>query len=386
MNTQAGRRTLGDDGASTLTALVLQGGGALGAYQGGAYEALAAAHRDPDWLAGISIGAINSALIAGNAAHQRSARLREFWQRITADVPSPAWAGPEGPLRAWANDWAATWGAVFGVPHFFEPRLEEPWWPGAAAPSLYDTTPLRETLLELVDFDRINDGPTRLSVGAVDVESGNFVYFDSRHQRLGPEHVMASGALPPGFPAVVIDGRAYWDGGLVSNTPLRHVAENLDARDATIFQVDLFSARGRVPRTLAEVADRDKEIRYSSRTRALTDMLRERHEMRRSLRELVALLPPATHADERAAQLLRKLGAAAAEPTVTLVHVIHRHAGSETQARDYEFSRASMQAHWDAGHADMAHSLRSLAHARSDVEPGSFRVFDDTAPERGRAR
>lgn len=369
------------DPPAPLTALVLQGGGALGAYQGGAFEALVAAQREPDWLAGISIGAINSALIAGNAPPQRVARLREFWQRITEDVPETAWAGPDGPLRAWANDWAAGWGAVFGVPHFFAPRLGEPWSRGAAAPSLYDTAPLRETLLELADFDRINDGPTRLSVGAVDVESGNFVYFDSRHRRLGPEHVMASGALPPGFPAVVIEGRAYWDGGLVSNTPLRYVAEHLDGRDATIFQVDLFSARGQLPRTLAEVADREKEIRYSSRTRALTDMLRERHEMRRSLRELAALLPPARRADERVVRLLHALGADAVDPTVTLVHLIHRHARSETQARDYEFSRTSMQEHWDAGRADMAHSLRSLAHARREVEPGTFRVFDATAAE-----
>lgn len=367
---------------STLTALVLQGGGALGAYQAGAYEALAAAQRVPDWLAGISIGAINSALIAGNAPDQRVARLREFWQRITAQVPSPAWAGSDGPLRAWANDWAAAWGATFGLPHFFQPRVGKPWWPGAAdAPSLYDTAPLRETLLELVDFDRINDGPTRLSVGAVDIESGNFVDFDSRLQRLGPEHVMASGALPPSFPALVIDGRAYWDGGLVSNTPLRHVVENLDGRDATIFQVDLFSARGRVPRTLVEVTDREKDIRYSSRTRTLTDMLCERHEMRRSLRELAALLPAGRRADERVRQLLRKLGADEPDPTVALVHIIQRHKGSETQARDYEFSRASMLEHWDAGRADMAHSLRSLAHARHPVEPGGFRAFDYTAPD-----
>jgi NTE family protein len=370
-----------DRDPSQLTVLVLQGGGALGAYQAGAYEALATTGREPDWVAGISIGAINSALLAGNPAEQRVARLREFWQRITANVPPTVWAGTDGPLRSWANEWAAAWGAAFGLPHFFEPRVLEAWWPSATdAPSFYDTAPLRETLLDLVDFDRINDGPMRLSVGAVDVESGNFIYFDNRRQRLGPEHVMASGALPPGFPAVVIDGRVYWDGGLVSNTPLRHVAENLDGRAATIFQVDLFSARGRVPRTLAEVVDRDKDIRYSSRTRALTDMLRERHEMRRSLHDLAALLPGGKRSDRRVTQLLRRLGADAPDPTITLIHLIHRHKGSETQARDYEFSRASMQEHWSAGHTDMAHSLRSLAHASTDIEPGSFRVFDYTAP------
>lgn len=366
--------------ARSTTTLVLQGGGALGAYQGGAYEALAEAGREPDWLAGISIGAINSALIAGNPPDRRVARLREFWQRVTALVPSPAWAGSDGPLRAWANDWAAAWGAAFGLPDFFRPRLNAVLWPGHAdATSLYDTAPLRDTLRELVDFDRVNDGPTRLSVGAVDVASGNFVYFDSRQGRLGPEHVMASGALPPGFPAVVIDGRSYWDGGLVSNTPLRYVAENLDGGTATIFQVDLFSARGALPRTLAEVADREKDIRYSSRTRAVTDMLRERHEMRRRLRELAALLPPGRRHDPRIARMLRTLGADAPDPTITLVHLIHRHKNAETQSRDIEFSRDSMQQHWNAGHADMAHSLRALANAGAAVEPGAFRVFDYTA-------
>lgn len=365
------------------TALVLQGGGALGAYQCGAYEALAIEGREPDWLAGISIGAINAALIAGNPPQRRVARLREFWQRVTTHVPSPDWAGTDGPLRAWANDWAASWGAAFGLHGFFRPSLGGALCPEeTATPSLYDTTALRETLIEMVDFDRINAGPTRLSVGAVDVQSGNFVYFDSHRQPLGPEHVMASGALPPGFPAVTIDGRAYWDGGLVSNTPLRHVVENLACNDATLFQVDLFNARGAVPRTLAEVADREKDIRFSSRTRALTDMLAERHDMRRRLHQLVALLPASRRADPRVHALLAGLGAQEADPAITLVHIIHRHKGSETQTRDYEFSRASMLEHWEAGRSDMTHSLRSLATSRLDATPGSFRVFDYTAPEK----
>ena len=370
-----------------LTALVLQGGGALGAYQGGAYEALAAAGHEPDWLAGISIGAINSALIAGNPPQRRVERLREFWHRVTAHVPSTAWAGTDGPLRAWANDWAAAWGAAFGLPAFFQPRPGAALWSGEVdGPSLYDTGPLRETLLELVDFNLINNGPTRLSVGAVDVQTGNFVYFDSRLQRISPEHIMASGALPPGFPAVVIEGRAYWDGGLVSNTPLRHVAENLGGTDVTIFQVDLFNARGAIPRTLAQVADREKDIRFSSRTRTLTDMLQERHEMRRRLHELSALLPAGRRADPRVKELLAGLGAEGADPSITLVHIIRRYKSSETQSSDYEFSRASMQEHWDAGRLDMAHSLRSLAATSSGDTPtnlpGSFRVFDYAATEK----
>ena len=369
-----------DDGA--LTALVLQGGGALGAYQGGAYEALAEAGGGADWLAGISIGAINSALIAGNPPERRVERLREFWRRVSAHVPATAWAGTSGPLRAWANDWSAAWGAAFGVADFFRPRLDLGMCAtGTEAPSIYDTAPLRETLLELVDFDRINHGETRLSVGSVDVQSGNFVFFDSRSMRLGPEHVMASGALPPGFPAVEIGGRAYWDGGLVSNTPLRYVLENLGGRDATIFQVDLFSARGALPRTLTQVADREKDIRYSSRTRLLTDVLRDRHEMRRALHELATLLPAERRDDARVAKLLAALDTGDA-PTITVVHLIHRHKSAETQVRDFEFSRDTMRQHWDAGHADMARSLRSLAHAGAARKPGEFRVFDYTAPDK----
>jgi NTE family protein len=356
--------------------LVLQGGGALGAYQAGAFEALAAGGRQPDWLAGISIGAINAALIAGNPPERRMQRLREFWRRVTASVPSPEWAGLAGPLRAWANDWSALWGAAFGLPAFFQPRPGAAFWPDRAAhPSLYDTEPLRRTLLELVDFEHLNAGPVRLSVGAVDVESGNFAYFDNRHCRIRPEHIMASGALPPGFPAVTVDGRAYWDGGLVSNTPLRHVVENIDSDQATIFQVDLFSARGHLPHTLAQVADRDKDIRYSSRTRAVTDMLRERHEMHRRIRALAAMLPAARRRERQVREML----AGIRDTAITLVHLIHRHRSGETQTRDYEFSSASMLEHWQAGLGDMAQSLRSLAAAPA-IEAGAFRVFDYTVP------
>lgn len=360
---------------SHRTVLVLQGGGALGAYQGGAFEALADAGRQPDWVAGISIGAINAALIAGNAPQHRVQRLQEFWQRVTASVPSMPWAGPHGPLRAWANHYAAAWGAAFGLPAFFAPRPEAALWPGPfGQPSLYSTEPLRNTLLELVDFELLNDGPMRLSVGAVDVQTGNFTYFDNRQQRIRPEHIMASGALPPGFPSVLVDGRAYWDGGLVSNTPLSQVVEHLDSDAATIFQVDLFSARGSLPHTLAEVADREKDIRYSSRTRAVTDMLCERHEMHQRIRALAAMLPAARRNDPQ----VQKMLAGTNDTAITLVHLINRHHHGETQNRDYEFSRASMQDHWRAGRADMAHSLCVLADAPVHTEPGAFRIFDLT--------
>ncbi len=359
--------------ARRVTALVLQGGGALGAYQAGAFEGFAKGGRTLDWVAGISIGAINSAIIAGNPPERRVERLHAFWDRVTAGVPSQAWSTRDAPTRAWANDWAALWAMAFGLPGFFEPLAATGAWLGSRdKPSLYATGPLRETLAELVDFELLNDGPMRLSVGAVDIESGNFVYFDNRDRRLGPEHIMASGALPPGFPAVTVDGRDYWDGGVVSNTPLRQVLDNLEGDAATIFQVDLFSARGPKPRTLPEVAEREKDIRFSSRTRAVTDWLRERHEMHRRIRALAAMLPAA----RRGQKQVQDLVAGTVDAAVTLVHLIHRHKGYETHTKDYEFSRTSMLEHWQVGQRDMAHSLRKLDAARHASAPGSFRVFD----------
>ncbi|MBS0302690.1 MAG: patatin-like phospholipase family protein, partial [Proteobacteria bacterium] len=266
---------------SPMTALVLQGGGALGAYQAGAYEALAERAQSLDWVAGISIGAINAALIAGNPPQRRVDRLRAFWERVS--VALPVRPDPEllGPARGWWDNAMALWGALVGVPGFFAPRPPLAWWPQPPV-SWYDTAPLHDTLLELVDFDLLNDGPIRFSVGAVDVQSGNFTYFDNRRERIGPEHVMASGALPPGFAAVPIGDRWYWDGGLVSNTPLTYVMDHLDGgaeRLLTVFQIDLFNARGRVPETLADAAEREKDIRYSSRTRLVSDLARERHEL-----------------------------------------------------------------------------------------------------------
>lgn len=362
--------------AADETVFVLQGGGALGAYQAGACEALTAATAHPTWVAGISIGAINAALIAGNPPERRVERLREFWDQVTAILPAvPAVAGMPfaGIFRDWISEWSGGLDAAIGVPGFFVPRFDAATWRGALPnPSYYDTAPLRETLLSLVDFDLLNDGPVRLSVGAVDVQSGNFAYFDNRQLRIGPDHVMASGALPPGFPAVQIDGRWYWDGGIVSNTPLRHVVENVAAPRATIFQVDLFSARGQLPQTLSQVDAREKDIRFSSRTRAVTDTLRERHEMHHRIRALAAMLP----ASRRAQPQVQAMLADARDTAITLVHLIYRGDDAGASAKDFEFSRAAMLAHWRAGHADMAHSLRELAAAPRANGQESFRVFD----------
>lgn len=372
--------------SGALTALVLQGGGALGAYQAGAYEALAAQARHLDWVAGISIGAINAALIAGNPPERRVERLHAFWEQVSLGLLPSSSLGPAlGPFRGWWDNAMAALGAWQGVPGFFRPRPPWAWWPQPPE-SVYDTAPLHQTLQELVDFDLLNDGPMRFSVGAVDVESGNFTYFDNRQERIGPEHVMASGALPPGFAAVTVDGRPYWDGGVVSNTPLAHVMRHLESRAdtaVTVFQIDLFSARGELPHTLADVAEREKDIQYSSRTRMVSDHVRERHQLHRRLRELAALLPAA----QRDSAAVRRLLAGSDDPPIALVHVIHRRKPYESQNKDYEFSRLSMTEHWGAGLADMGASL-ALLRRQSPLQAGEFRVLDyqPDAPQGARLR
>jgi NTE family protein len=341
--------------------LVLQGGGALGSYQAGAFLALSREGFEPEWIAGISIGAINAAIIAGNDPDKRVDRLKEFWEMVSAPVPwNPLLKGDRS--RSVFNETSAAIIATFGVPGFFTPRIPPaPLWPSGSseAQSYYDTAPLRKTLERLVDFDRINDLGCRLSVGAVGVTSGNFRYFDNvdfkrQGKIIGPEHIMASGALPPGFPAIVIDGEHYWDGGIASNTPLDYVLDAQTDRDLLIFQVDLFSARGRLPATLLEAAEREKDIRYSSRTRMNTDKNRQIHNARKAVRDLIEKLPAELKSDP-SVEFLRN---AAKENTVTVVHLIYKTKNHETSSKDYDFSHIAMVEHWEAGVRDVYASLR----------------------------
>ena len=359
------------------TILVLQGGGALGAYQAGVFDALAHGYKEPSWIAGISIGAINAALIAGNEASQRVPRLREFWDLVSSALPSPA-VPPALEPREWLNESSASQVLLFGVPGFFAPRFPPaPFQPRgtAAAISFYDTAPLRATLERLVDFDRINRGGVRLSVGAVNIRSGNFEYFDSARHRLDVRHVMASGALPPGFPPVEIDGEQYWDGGLVSNTPLQYVLDQPGTRRRTVFQVDLFAARGELPATLPEVTEREKDIRFSSRTRLNTSFEMELETIAQAARRLVAKLPAALRDDPDARLLAHIRG----ERAVDVVHLIYRSKHYETQSKDYEFSRLSMQEHWDAGRADMTRTLRDPRWTGRVRTGSGVHVFDLSA-------
>ena len=343
--------------------LVLQGGGALGSYQAGAYQALCHFDFEPAWIAGVSIGAINAAIIAGNEREKRVDRLKEFWQTVSPGapwVPKPITKADRE--RSLYNETNAALVATFGTPGFFTPRLPPaPLWPKGSpeAQSYYDTAPLRKTLERLVDFDRINDLKCRLSVGAVGVTTGNFRYFDNFEfrklgKKIGPEHIMASGALPPGFPSIVIEGEHYWDGGIASNTPLDYVLDAEADRDVLIFQVDLFSARGDLPQSLLEAAEREKDIRFSSRTRMNTDKNRQIHNARRALRDLYAKLPDYLKNDP-SVEILCK---AAKESTVTVVHLIYRSKNYESSSKDYDFSHIGMVEHWSAGARDVHLSMR----------------------------
>lgn len=366
-------------------ALLLQGGGALGAYQAGVYEALLDHGIDPTWIAGISIGAINAAIIAGNAPSARVAKLRGFWE-LVSDAGDGGlgnfWSGLlSGDIaRGFVNQLAAGQIMTSGVPGFFTPRFPPPYLAqngSRAATSWYDTKALRATLDRFVDFDRINARETRFSVGAVNVRTGNFAYFDNAADTIRPEHIMASGALPPAFPAVEIDGEFYWDGGMVSNTPLDWVLSSRSDLDTLVLQVDLWSARGDLPRDLSEVAVRMKEVQFSSRTRTATDAFRRTQKLRCVFNDLLRKLPPELAESDEA-----KLLAEASDPSVfNIVQLIYRSPTYEGQSKDYEFSRRTMEEHWAAGHRD---ATRTLAHPEVLQPPANahgVEVYDFTSKE-----
>jgi NTE family protein len=342
-------------------ALVLQGGGALGSYQAGVYEALSESEYLPDWVAGISIGAINAAIIAGNAPEKRVERLHEFWDGITA---SP-FSGPQTPFPVWSA-------ILFGQPGFFTPRPAIEWMIGPKPTSLYTIDSLRPTLEKLVDFDRINARETRLSVGAVNVRTGNFAYFDNAEITIRPEHIMASAALPPGFPPVEIDGELYWDGGLVSNTPLEYVIGFYPRRSRLIFQVDLFCAKGPTPTNLDEVCERDKDIRYSSRTRAGTDMMLMAHNLRYNINGLWDMLPEELRSTPEA----RFLYEYSCVTTMDVATLIYRPAKRQGNAKDIRFSRSTMLERWEQGRQDAQTTLEASPWLAPMAEDEGARTFD----------
>ncbi|MEI5682651.1 MULTISPECIES: patatin-like phospholipase family protein [unclassified Mesorhizobium] len=337
-------------------ALVLQGGGALGAYQAGVFQALSEAGISANWLSGVSIGAINAAIIAGNEPGNQVDRLRDFWETVSG---RKVWHfTPEGDaFRKLRNQASAMMTMMSGLPGFFKLRELSPWYqlPGATgATSFYDTGELETTLNRLIDWNVLNDRQRRLSVGAVNVRTGNFRYFDSEIEIIGPQHIMASGALPPAFPAIHIENEYYWDGGIVSNTPLQYLLEQEDVHDTLVFQVDLFSARGILPRDMGEVQARHKDIMYSSRTRNNTDTFRRLHNVRLKLHQALLRIPPEilTEGDKEFLASMEDV------PQINIVHLIYQPKIYESDAKDYEFSGTSMREHWDAGYQDTRKTLR----------------------------
>ncbi len=348
-----------------VRALVLQGGGALGSYQAGVYQGLHAAGLELTDITGISIGALNVAIIAGSAPEQRVANLRRFWDTICQpNLGTVLQPGLEKNIFGF-NDMARGFMAAIhagnamavGQNGFFKPRFPSPLLGLCQDPaklSFYDTGPLKETLESICDFERINHGDMRVSVGAVNARTGNFIYFDNRKMPLKAEHFMASGALPPGFPPIEIDGEYYWDGGLVSNTPLSEVIDPNIHRDTLIFQVDLWSAMGDVPHNIQEVDDRLQDIRYSSRTRMITDNLQRYRKMQRLLHNLLEQISDDVIKREHFCQLAQEL---ACNKVCNIIHLIYRNKPYEQTFRDYQFGALTMQEHWHSGLEDINNTL-----------------------------
>ncbi len=330
------------------TVMVLQGGGALGAYQAGVYQALHEAGVEPDWVIGTSIGAINASLLAGNKPQRRLAKLKEFWSRVE-----------HKPFLQLAGSWpivgqaAATFlSTLTGIDGFFEPNLQSRFGPqvkvDAECAAYYSTAPLERTLADLVDFDQINSGPTRLTVGAANVRTSAMTYFDSRDITLNVKHVMASGALPPAFPAVRIDGELYWDGGIISNTPVEAVFDDNPRKDSLVFAVHLWNPNGPEPDSILKVMNRQKDLQYSSRAGAHIARQRQIHRLRHIIAELAARLPDATREDN----FVRELKSYGCLTRMHVVRLLAPQLHGEDHARDIDFSPSGICARWEAGYAD----------------------------------
>lgn len=363
-------------------ALLLQGGGALGSYQAGVYQALAERNVHPDWVAGISIGAVNSALIAGNPPERRVERLRAFWETVTAPplgvfgaAYNPFLKSIDDHTHRLLNQTRAIGIMMLGAPGFFTPRPPlMPFLPTAEANevSYYDVSALKETLERLVDFDRINAKEMHFGVGAVNVKTGNFIYFDNGCTKIRAEHVIASGSLPPGFPAIEIDGEYYWDGGLVSNTPLQWMLDQRPRLDTLALQIDLWSARGELPRDVLEVDSRVKDIRYSSRTRAATDQYKHAQKLRLAVAEVLKHIP----AKLRESEDVKALVAEADDKICNIVQLIYHTRNYEGIAKDFEFSRRTMLEHWDAGYREALRAMQHPEVLKRPVREDGVQVFD----------
>lgn len=351
--------------------LVLQGGGALGAYHIGAFEALSRAGYHPDWFAGISIGALNSAILAGNSEERRLSALEAFWNEISrpgTDVVIPPALGT--PAATFYNDMSASMALIFGQPNFFTPRMVNPYLapPGPDAVSFYDTSPIFETLNRLADFNLVNKGNTRLTVGATRVTDGELVFFDSNTDLMHAGHAVASGSLPPGFPATQIGEDYYWDGGVVSNTPLNGILDLAGDDDLLIFMVDLWNANGALPKTMDEVIWRQKEIQYASRTSHQLEAIVAKHNLNALLNEGGDIIASSSVPDDPALK---------ASPTIDIVHITYNALPGHIPLSDTEFSRRSIRLRRDCGYQDMNAALDAAPWTQRDTDlPMHLHVFD----------
>jgi NTE family protein len=330
------------------TVLVLQGGGALGAYQAGVYQALHEAGIEPDWIIGTSIGAINASLIAGNKPEDRLTRLKQFWSRVEYN-PLLKFAGA---IPIFGQATANALATAGGIEGFFEPNprayLGNHVKLGAEEAGYYSTAPLQRTLSELVDFNQVNSGPTRLTVGAANVQTSAMRYFDSRDEKLNVKHVMASGALPPAFPAIRIDGELYWDGGILSNTPVEAVFDDKPRRNSLVFAVHLWNPNGPEPDSILKVANRQKDLQYSSRAGTHIARQRQIHRLRHIIAELAARLPK----EELESNFVRDIAAFGCLTRMHVVRLLAPQVRGEDHAKDIDFSPSGIQTRWKAGYGD----------------------------------
>jgi NTE family protein len=361
--------------------LVLQGGGALGAYQAGVFAALDEANIQVDWLCGISIGAVNAALIAGNPPEKRIQALRRFWEAVTepplrflprlSDWPSIG----DDQARTWANSISAFGTLLHGAPHFFSPRPLTPLGAVAARPdavSFYDTSALKTTLAELVDFELLNSPSTHLSVGATNVRTGAPVYFDNLERKLTVAHIMAAASLPPLFPPTEIDGQFYYDGGVVSNSPMQLVIDRRPSYSALVFQVDLWDAHGELPLDLTAANLRGLEIHSASRINISLEKFRREQNFRRAVSRLLEYVPKESINDPD----IQMISEEARVQTGVLVHLKYQSKPYETASKIFEFSRRAMEEHWQAGFADTTTALNEPAVLQLPDPSEHARIYD----------
>ena len=344
--------------------LVFQGGGALGAYQAGVYQALHEAGIEPDWVIGTSIGAINAALITGNKVENRLQALRDFWSRVEQKswfdfLSLMPWLG-----RTWPNLSAMS----EGIPGFYAPNrqaafgLNAPMDPEAVG--FYSTSPLEATLGQLVDFGQLNANAPRLTVGTANVTTSEMKYFDSRDTNLDVRHIMASGALPPAFPAVRIDGQLYWDGGILSNTPVEAVFDDRPRRNSLVISVQIWNPDGPEPQTIWQAMNRQKDIQFASRTSSHILRQRQIHHLRHIIAKMSLKMPEALRESEE----MRAMAAYGCTTQMHVVRLLAPQLENEDQTKDIDFSHNGITQRWNAGHADTLNML-DKAPWRAEVDP-----------------